>query len=157
MEQCQEVSPWRGSCLDQFWKTEKGSDDVITFSDDVITFSDSRSRGCDAEVDATTPTFDRKRRLSEKVRRLSNHAKLSQKSESAPAPSRGTRSRRRAIRTRCRDGSREVRPVLHDHRGKAIKGNNSIEQNSPQPFSMVLIGLSGRSRGPRGQRPRVRE
>ena len=28
-----------------------------------------------------------------------------------------------------------------------------IEQNLPQPFLMVLIGLSGRSGGPRGSAP----
>ena len=33
----------------------------------------------------------------------------------------------------------------------------SIEQNLPQPFLMVDIGLTGRRGGPRGQRPLVRE
>ena len=33
----------------------------------------------------------------------------------------------------------------------------TIEQNLPQPFLIVLFGLSGRSRGPRGQHPLVRE
>ena len=35
--------------------------------------------------------------------------------------------------------------------------SGSIEQNLPQPFLMVLIGLSDWSGGPRGQRPLVRE
>ena len=33
----------------------------------------------------------------------------------------------------------------------------TIEQNLPQPFLMVLFGLTGRSRGSMGQCPLVRE
>ena len=33
----------------------------------------------------------------------------------------------------------------------------TIEQNLPQPLMVELFGLSGRSKGPRGQRPLVRE
>ena len=33
----------------------------------------------------------------------------------------------------------------------------TIEQNLPQPFLIILFGLSGRIGDPRGQRPLVRE
>ena len=38
-----------------------------------------------------------------------------------------------------------------------ISNFGRIEQNLPHPFLMVLIGLSGRSVGPRGHSPLVRE